>query len=164
MTVAAYLDIKIDIGGCLCIDRKELSLALIPTLRIRASASISLDLGIMQIGMGIEADILTIALVPTIVFGLDTGGGFRASIEGRLVLAPFGMRFYVMLTTFFLQLLPKFGLCLEWYGPIPIPTFCDEARLILFEFIVDPIDIFLGKAQSGPYDVTPPKEGVITGA
>ena len=94
-------------SGAICIDRRELSISLIPMFRLRANVQVMLPSFIITVGFGLEADIFTTALVGTLTFGLDTAGGFRVAFEMRLVTRPFGFRIFVSLSTFFVQFAPS---------------------------------------------------------
>ena len=39
----------------------------------------------------IAVNLLTTALVPTLTMGLDTGGGFRAALQARLLMKPYSV-------------------------------------------------------------------------
>lgn len=89
------------------------------------------------------------------MFGLDTAGGLRAGIEMRMVTIPFAIEAYIFISTFFVKILPSFGLCMSW-SPFPIPKWCSSYKLKLYEWKADKIDIFLFKVVSGAYDVSAP--------
>ena len=75
MRYSCYDTCRVDLGGALCIDRREIQVSLIPAARLRASAYAGIDLFILRGGLGVEADLVTIALVPTLTFGEFTPRG-----------------------------------------------------------------------------------------
>ena len=59
---------RVDIGGALCIDKRQITISLIPSAVLSVSASASIDLGVVYAGVGIEADIMAIALVVSVFY------------------------------------------------------------------------------------------------
>lgn len=64
--------------------------------------------------------VLFLCFFVQLTFGLDSGGGFRASLEMRLVLRPFGLSLEAFVSFFFIN--PFGGLCTRKEGGfIPVP-------------------------------------------
>jgi hypothetical protein len=156
LKAALNADFKVDIGGAVCVDRREAAITLIPHFRLRGSGGVGLTVQVLRVGVGVEANLLTTALVPLMMVGLDTAGGFRAAFELRLVISPIGMRMFAFVQTFLINIFPP-GLCLKGF----VPAWCPEMRVVVFQFEMEPFNLFLFRIASGPYDKTPPKLGTI---
>jgi hypothetical protein len=149
-------DFRVDMGAAICITTRQVIASLVPQIRLRAAAMVGIDLKIIIGSIGVEADLLATALIPQLAIGLSTGGGMRAVFDLRLRMVPFAIRFFAQVQTFFIRISPP-GICLDWVWPV----YCPPIRFVLFEVAFDRIDILLFTISSGPYDTTPPKQGVI---
>jgi hypothetical protein len=104
---------RLDLGVSLCIDRREMTLSLIPAKNFAAGANVVVSVAIANARLSIIANILTTALLPTLSFGLDTGGGLRAGLQMRLLFRAFSIVTYASVQFFLFDFIDG-DLCFYW--------------------------------------------------
>jgi hypothetical protein len=167
VTLSASLDgiARLDLGVSFCIDRREFTLTVVPSMNFQAMASVAINLAIVSGDLTIAANLLTTALIPTLSFGLDTGGGFRAALQMTLAMRPFSIEVSAGVRFFAFDFIKR-KVCLKWiklaFIRIPIPWFCPRTSIVLFRLKGPLLKLLLFKVATGPYDVTPPKKGSVT--
>jgi hypothetical protein len=86
--------LAVSIGARLCVEDREVAFALIPTAAVVARAGASISLIFIEAGIGIEATILEITLVPLLSIQLVDGGAIRVCLSMTLYINPLKLAFY----------------------------------------------------------------------
>lgn len=96
---------RLDLAVQFCLDRREMSVSLIPAFTVVFGMRARLILYIVQLEFGMDIAILTSAMIPTVTLGLDTAGGFRATLQLRMAMEIFRIVVIARLRFFFINML-----------------------------------------------------------
>jgi hypothetical protein len=151
ITIEVIGTMGLSVEVSLCIYDRKVSAALIPNFSVTCSLKAGISTGLAEGGIGIEAVLMNVDLIPTLSMQLKNTGGIRVCFQLDMEILPLVVNVFV-----YVQLL----LCVEFSDdviPIPEIVLCDEQRIVMFTFALDKIIInVIPKICNIALDDTPP--------
>lgn len=150
----------VQFGIRLCIQKKEITFGVMPSVGVIASAGGGINLFLIKAGIGVSATLCQTTLIPTLSISITPSGSLRICVNLDMEIKPLQLDFYAFYQLF---------VCIKiiWVDigifsiPLPWLYFCPETRYSIFTWSLMTIKMNLFSVCTGPYDTTPPSLGWV---